>query len=59
MQPLLSAASDRDVSVREEVVKSLGLLKDQEALTMLLTTIKDPAGQRSRGVDYCAGESLR
>ena len=43
MQPLLSAASDRDVSVREEVVKSLGLLKDQEALTMLLTTIKDPA----------------
>ena len=29
--------------MREEVVKSLGLLKDQEALTMLLTTIKDPA----------------
>ena len=43
VQPLLSAASDREVSVREEVVKSLGLLKDQEALTMLLTTIKDPA----------------
>jgi len=43
VQPLLSAASDRDVSVREEVVKSLGLLKDQEALTILLTTIKDPA----------------
>jgi len=43
VQPLLSAATDRDVGVREEVVKSLGLLKDQEALTMLLTTIKDPA----------------
>ena len=43
VQPLLGAATDRDVSVREEVVKSLGLLKDQEALTMLLTTIKDPA----------------
>ena len=43
VQPLLAAASDRDVSVREEVVKSLGILKDQEALTMLLTTIKDPA----------------
>ena len=43
VQPLLSAATDRDVSVREEVVKSLGLLKDQEAITMLLTTIKDPA----------------
>jgi HEAT repeat protein len=43
VQPLLGAATDRDISVREEVVKSLGLLKDQEALTMLLTTIKDPA----------------
>lgn len=43
VQPLLSAASDRDVGVREEVVKSLGLLKDHDAITMLLTTIKDPA----------------
>ncbi len=43
VQPLLAAASDRDVVVREEVVKALGLLKDQSAITMLLTTIKDPA----------------
>ena len=42
VQPLLNAATDVDPGVREEVVKSLGLLKDQTAVTMLLTTLRDP-----------------